>query len=243
MDDDLALAVMPAWFDAADDSLTDAVAEWRQQNQAKVRATAKQILADRGVAPGVGGSDTAVQHQVVYAILDACGGSSSPLLSDMFARLLANYVDPSRRRTVHSAFAGVLAQLSQQDVTVLLAMDREKELLLETWAERWEAQEGRGFTSIMAPPTRRSPEVVREWVTEHRSVSLALSAVEASLWNLLRLGLCRNDDHHQAGCVVERRGWQMSVFAHRLLAGCSDSNGYWYDEMEARVGPKAEAIS
>src|SRR4051794_2537824 len=104
-----ALATIGPWDFGDTGSANDAIAAWREQNRSAVVEKARRALQSRAIGSVVRVPD------IFFPILEESGSTSDELLTDLFARLLTNHLDPSISGRVHRIFARVLGQMSPTD--------------------------------------------------------------------------------------------------------------------------------
>ena len=89
----------------------------RDRRLDQITRKTKKILKDRKL------SETAeVAEQIAIPLLEAAQGEPRDEMQDLWARLLANAMDPSRRNDVRPEFIEVLTRLQPNDALVLNSM-------------------------------------------------------------------------------------------------------------------------
>lgn len=94
--------------------LTDAVGQWRLRNQVRMLLRTKELLQVKGIDP------VKLRPELFLPLVDKASLAEDKALSDMFASLLANHLDPSAADDIHPSFVTVLAQLSPLDAQVMM---------------------------------------------------------------------------------------------------------------------------
>lgn len=131
--------------------------EKREQNQRETLETAGRLLSERGIKPA---QDTG--REKVADILEAAQDKSEAELKDLFGRLLAAAVDPTRSKQYRREFVQIVAQFEPLDAMVLMAGGN---------AENFAEGQRRAFSQ-------------RFNVTEDQ--------IELAMRNLIKLGCARN---------------------------------------------------
>jgi len=153
--------------------LADRVNYWRWKNKITLLLKAKKFLEDKGIEP------KQLLPSTVVPLIDAAADVDDPLLSDMFAGLLASHVATSNPNEVHPSYTKILEQLSPLDA--VLINEVHASVLHHDSDHRTH-----GFDLAGATEFSREPE----------------DAVLLSFENLWRLGLC--DQGRQALARVNR---------------------------------------
>lgn len=134
---------------------------YRLKNSVRVLRKARQFLEKAGVEP------QSVAPRLLVPLLEGAALEEDENLSDKWAALLANFLNPVSHAKVLPGFVNILTQLSPPEAKML-------DLLLE----RWNGDED------------RNGHLQASYLVEE----LAISGVEYEVMsrNLIRLGLCRH---------------------------------------------------
>jgi hypothetical protein len=161
--------------------LKDKVSYWRFKNQVKIVVKARSFLQAKGVQ--VNRLAGTVLPEAVIPLIEAGSDTSDPMLSDLFAGLLASAVDPSTSRTTHPAYGRVLSQLSPLDARIL------RDLYYSVLARQRNAEAGKALEEVNAnvPLHRR---LGLEVTTVARALKSPAEEVSISFENIRRLGIC-----------------------------------------------------
>jgi len=171
---------------------------WRLENRLRILKKAKELCDERSVKP------EKLLPDVLIPLMEAAGDTDDPVLSDMFAGLLANNLDPARQNDVHPAFAKVGNQLAPLDARILELIDASYRIMEET----------KGVSSVPCTHLTLGNQIGRTW-----------PAFELNIQNLERLGLLK-----ASGPGTEWKGscWNFTAFGLRFLSACSKGK-YWRD--------------
>jgi hypothetical protein len=93
---------------------------WQEKNQIDALQAAAKILKNRGIAdPGAN-----VRPEQVEQLIDAAKDASAPELKDLYGRLIAAALDPSRQGAYRSELLDIAKQLEPIDVLVLPLLEQ-----------------------------------------------------------------------------------------------------------------------
>lgn len=92
----------------------DRIEAWRERNLDAVTRKTRQILKDRDLLEAA-----PVAEQIAIPLLEAAQGDPRPEMQELWATLLANAMDPSRRNDVRQEFIRILQALHPTDALVL----------------------------------------------------------------------------------------------------------------------------
>jgi hypothetical protein len=107
-------AVSPAVADAYGYLIGDRISALRQRNLDAVARDADRILRERKVT-----DRSAVAEQIGLPLLEAAAAESRDELRTLWARLLANSIDPDRSENVRPEFISLIQKLEPLDARVL----------------------------------------------------------------------------------------------------------------------------
>jgi hypothetical protein len=135
----------------------DRLAAAREKNLDEISRRTKKILKDRDVKERI-----AAPEQIAIPLLESAQGETRSDLQDLWARLLANAMDPKRSENVRPEFIETLRQLQPIDARIL--------------------DEG-----VIAKSKKENIVVAKL----HEAMNLRYTAVSVSLANLEKLGCIR----------------------------------------------------
>lgn len=97
--------------------MKDQVSYWRFKNQVNIALKAKSFLDARGIkSENLFGQ---LKPSIVVPIIESSGIIDDETLAGMFAKLLANSIDPSTSSSIHPSFTSILGQLAPVDARIL----------------------------------------------------------------------------------------------------------------------------
>ncbi|MBK3663469.1 DUF4393 domain-containing protein [Bradyrhizobium diazoefficiens] len=111
---ELIKAASPAISDAYGLVIGDTIKHARAERLERMAAKAKKKLIDRGVT-----QPTQPPEQIAVPLLEVAQAESRDELIDLWARLLANTMDPGRISDVRAAYIDILKKLEPLDAKVL----------------------------------------------------------------------------------------------------------------------------
>lgn len=110
---DLASSLLKEPAKEAGGMLADGIRLWRFKNQVRIAEKAAEFLRQKGVSP------KDFPPQTLVPLLEACSLAEDENLSDLFAGLLANYLDPTSGVLPHPGYVKMIENLSPQDAHIL----------------------------------------------------------------------------------------------------------------------------
>jgi Abortive infection alpha len=111
---DLIKAASPAISDVYGLVIGDTIKHARSERLERIAAKAKKKLGDRGVT-----QPTETPEQIAIPLLEAAQGESREDLMDLWARLLANAMDPARISDIRAGYIDILKKLEPLDAKIL----------------------------------------------------------------------------------------------------------------------------
>ncbi len=94
---------------------TDQVKMWRYQRLLSIQDKVNEIHRRRGIE----GKTIPVLYKIGLPMLEAASLEDEETLQSMWARLIANAMDPAYSETIHPAYAEVLKQLSADEALII----------------------------------------------------------------------------------------------------------------------------
>lgn len=113
-------AVSPALGNIYGLLLGDRVGAWRERNQDKLARATKRIFEERNVK-----EPQAPPESITIPLLEAAQGEPRAEMQELWARLLANAMDPARADDVRPEFVDTLKKLQPIDAFILAEMGKE----------------------------------------------------------------------------------------------------------------------
>lgn len=133
---------------------------FRWKNTVKLQERAEKILKDRGV-----GNTRQIPPKLALPLLEEASMEDNDSLQDLWARLLANSMDPSRAVTLQRSYISVLSELLPLEAMILNAV-----------------------VSEFSRSGKRNSEIHFSRELLAKNLNKPVLEVDASLHNLLRLG-------------------------------------------------------
>lgn len=195
--------------------LGDRIKEWRKRNFINSASKTAEFLSQKGVP-----LDKAVclEDGEIYRLFDGASRADDEAVSDLWAGLLANAMDPDSEVTFDVHFTKVLEQLHSHDIKILD--------FIKFHTERVKVMR-RGFPENLTPYSigvmddrgeyEKKMEVWKQSKDQatidinhkYDSLNIDLDLVKNSIENLIRLGLVflRNDEVDISTSFLRDMGW------------------------------------
>lgn len=128
----------------------------RERNLDAISRKTKKILADRDLS-----ETPPVAEQIAIPLLEAARGETREEMQTLWAQLLANAMDPSRRDDVRPEFIHILEKFHPVDALVLRKLGDDQQVLASALAKAMESRESSIVVSLANLELYRCVEVTR----------------------------------------------------------------------------------
>ncbi len=192
----------------------DRIKQWRTRNLVDVLAKTRDHLAKHGVSIE---NAKALPMGEVYAIFEGASKTDDVDLSDMWAALLSNEMNPDNKTSVDPSFRRLLNELSGLDARIMHYLKCHENLSTARQSKRDEVLKPNGVAlsseekenpctveklHFIKVETERKQNAAREEIASHYSTD----NISYSVSNLVRLGLISNGSGGYDGDALVQAG-------------------------------------
>ncbi|MGV1751521.1 Abi-alpha family protein [Agrobacterium sp. CG674] len=192
----------------------DRIKQWRTRNLIDVLAKTRDHLAKHGVS--IENAKTLPMGEV-YAIFEGASKTDDVDLSDMWAALLSNEMNPSNKTSVDPSFQRILSELSGLDARIMHYLKRHENLSEERQSKRDEVLKPKGVAlsneekerldiveklNFIKVEYEGKQKAARDEIVSHYSTD----NISYSVSSLVRLGLINNGSGGYAGDTLVQAG-------------------------------------